>query len=141
MRMNLRTLVLGCCALLLAGCSPDVDDGDFSDSVFFLDNQTEYPLVIEWKDSDRPDAEPATFGPVPSRSRREFASESNSAVSAPSPSAAFLSVSLLREDTGARVYVQEPIRDDAWRREVLQVRLGELRTQYILTVRNEDLTP
>jgi hypothetical protein len=139
--MNLRTLVLGCCALLLAGCSSDPQAEDFSDSVFFLDNQTEYPLLVEWKSRESPDAQPTRSEPVPSRGRREFASESNSAVSAPSPSATFLSVSLIREDTGARVYVQEPIRDDAWRREVLQVRLGELRTQYILSVRNEDLTP
>ena len=138
--MTLRTLVLGCCALLAAACSSETQESDFSTSYFYLDNQTDQPLVVEWKERDSPDAEPGRFGPVPTGGRREFTSESTAALFAPSPSVVFSSVALFREDTGARVYVQEPLQDDRWQREVIQVRLGELRTQYVLTVRNEDLT-
>lgn len=137
--MNLRALILGCGVLLAVGCSPSNEE-DLSTSHFYLDNQTDQSLRIEWTERDNPDAEPGIFGPVPAGGSREFTAENTGAFFAPQPSVAFASVSLVREDTGARVYVQEPIQDDKWRKESIQVRLSEFRTQYILTVRSEDLT-
>lgn len=138
--MNPRTLAVCASAFLAYGCESNVDD-DVTGSFFYLFNQTEYPLRIEWTERDNPDAGVRRFGPVPSGERREFASEDTSRFFAPEPSDVFESVVLYRADTNTRVYAQEPPNDDAWEKEVLQVRFGELRTQYTLRVREEDLTP
>ncbi|PTL84870.1 hypothetical protein [Vitiosangium sp. GDMCC 1.1324] len=139
--MNLRQILLLCPVVLSLGCggSDNVVHEEVGAATYFLDNQSSHVLRVEWKTTVQLGSETQNVGSVPSGTVKELLSDSIFGVN-PRPTDTFESLALYRVDTGGRVYLQEPIRDEAWVSERKDSRyLGT--THHTLRIRDEDLSP
>jgi hypothetical protein len=138
--MTIRLMLLLCPVVLSLGCGPrePVIDGEVAAATYFLDNQSSHALRVEWKTTAQFGGETGQAS-VPSGTVRELLSDSLFGVNPPLPTETFDSLALYRVDTGARVYLQEPIRDDAWRSERTDSRRYGF-THHTLRIRDEELS-
>ncbi|EPX64384.1 hypothetical protein D187_005518 [Cystobacter fuscus DSM 2262] len=135
--MNIRLMLRWCPVVLSLGCGPrQTVYEEVGVATYFLDNQSSHALRVEWKTSPQLDSETGQKS-VPSGTVRELFSDSHFGVN-PLPTDTFASLAIYRVDTGGRVYLQEPIRVEAWHRERKDSRLYGL-THYTLRIRDEDM--
>jgi hypothetical protein len=109
--------VFGACALVmqLVACSSEPDepiDEPAGSADYFLDNQTDHALTIEWTTSAALGSQTRRAGPVAAGQRLQFEEDGIIGVN-PLPVDTFASLRL-EDDAGSVVYRQEPIDDDAW---------------------------